>query len=235
MTEGRERYWRQVEELRTRLGLSHSEARGQWSRYYEKGGKPKRAIKKIVLSVQASRTDAKTCPFCRDSIFHPEEGGGPDFVCDKCQAHYHLDCFEDELGGSCATLGCATRRVINQARVRIRARGPVVTTATTTTRDTSDRDLSAAGRRDLVRRLEEQRRAQQEEDRHSALKELQRHQAARDRRQRTRPERKPVARESSWERFVKSIVSEGPILAGLAALLLLVGLLCWLYVFSVAG
>ncbi len=129
MSGGRTRYWKQIEELQVRLGINHTEARSRWSHYYEKGGKPKKAIKKLVLAVRASTTDQRTCPFCRDSIYHPDEGG-PDYVCTKCQAHYHLDCFEEELGGACATLGCATRRVIGAARSRIRLRSRPTTPTT---------------------------------------------------------------------------------------------------------
>lgn len=121
MSEGRQRYWRQVREIEQRLQISHQDARQRWNHWYHPGGKPIKKVKKLVLAVRASASDQRTCPFCRDSIYHPDEGG-PDYVCTKCQAHYHLDCFEEELGGACATLGCASRRVIGAARTRIRLR-----------------------------------------------------------------------------------------------------------------
>lgn len=121
VTEGRQRYWNQIREIQDELGISHQEARARWSDYYHHGGRPKRAVKCVALSVKASIAAPAVCPFCRDSIFHPDEGG-PDFVCPNCRAHYHLDCFEEELGSRCATLGCSTRRVMDQARTRIRAR-----------------------------------------------------------------------------------------------------------------
>lgn len=123
METGRQRYYRQVEELRHELDLSHSEARRRWSEYYAPGGKKIKVVKQLELSVRASATDSRTCPFCRDAVYHPDEGG-PDFVCNGCQAHYHLDCFEEEMGGRCATLGCSARRMVSAgaARVRIRPR-----------------------------------------------------------------------------------------------------------------
>jgi len=126
---GRERYYRQISEIRETLGISHDQARQRWRDFYAPGGEAIKPVKKLTLAIRASTANKRTCPFCRDSIFHPDEGG-PDYVCTSCQAHYHLDCFEEELGGSCATLGCATRRVISRARTRIRTRGrrtPVVT------------------------------------------------------------------------------------------------------------
>jgi len=187
---GRDRYWRQIEEIRTEHGISHSEARGRWSQYYTKGGARIKPIKKLVLAVKASTAKKTTCPFCRDSIYHPDEGG-PDYVCTNCQAHYHLDCFEDELGGRCATLGCSTRRVIENARIRIRTRG--VRTVTPETPITHARDDGATveeldpddyrTQQDLLRRLAEQRREQVAEDRRWADEEAERAQEARERRQ----------------------------------------------------
>ena len=95
---GRERYYRQIREIRDELEVSHDEARVRWSEFYAPGGSRIKAVKKqIQLAIRASTAGQKTCPFCRDSIYHPDEGG-PDYVCANCQAHYHLDCFEDELG-----------------------------------------------------------------------------------------------------------------------------------------
>jgi len=119
---GRQRYYRQVREIRDEFEISHDEARTRWSEFYAPGGVPIKPVRRIQLAVRASLTNQRTCPFCRDSIYPPEEGG-PDYVCTACQAHYHLDCFEDELGGRCATLGCSTRRVIGRAGAGIRARG----------------------------------------------------------------------------------------------------------------
>ena len=120
---GRERYYRQIREIRKTLEISHDEARRRWSDYYAPGGDPIKPVKKISLAIRASTTGVKVCPFCRDAIFHPDEGG-PDHTCDACGAHYHLDCFEQELGGRCATLGCAARRAISRVSARARqARG----------------------------------------------------------------------------------------------------------------
>lgn len=121
MSEGRERYYRQIREIRDELGVSHDEARRRWSDYYAPGGIPRRPVRQLTLSIKASTTDTRVCPFCRDSIFHPDDDGGPDYTCQTCGAHYHLDCFEEELNGQCATLGCTTRRVVARVRTRIRA------------------------------------------------------------------------------------------------------------------
>lgn len=138
---GRERYYRQVREIRETLGISHDQARQRWRDYYAPGGDPIKPVKRLQLAIRASTSNQRTCPFCRDAIYHPDEGG-PDYICENCQAHYHLDCFEDELQGRCATLGCSTRRVINRARrVRIQTRGhrtPDVTPATPITRARED-------------------------------------------------------------------------------------------------
>lgn len=131
---GRQRYHRQINEIRTELGISHTEARGRWHVYYEKGGKSKRAIKQVILAVRASTSDTRVCPFCRDSIYHPDDGGGQDHVCSSCQAHYHLDCYEEELGGRCATLGCAARRAVTHVRARGRIRVTQVPPPTPVTR-----------------------------------------------------------------------------------------------------
>jgi hypothetical protein len=235
LTEGRERYWNQVEELRSSLGISHAEARSRWSDYYERGGKPKKIVKKIVLSVKASRTDSRTCPFCRDSIYHPDEGG-PDYVCTSCQAHYHLDCFEDELGGCCATLGCSTRRVIAQARARIRTRGhriPVVTRDPVVERDLRQLDEDPE-------HVQTQRRAPVEPARAA--------QEAQEQEQVPAPtptgpgllERLQEWWEALGERwatsgFRESIRRDGPVLLGVAGLLLLVVAICWLVVLGIAG
>jgi hypothetical protein len=242
MTEGRQRYWNQVRELQMRLGISHMEARNRWNRYYERGGKPKRAIKKLVLSVQASRADATTCPFCRDSIFHPEEGGGPDYICGSCRAHYHLDCFEDELGGRCATLGCSTRRVISQARVRIRARGrgarpltpetPVTTARANgpTAQELDPRtyqtsqDLAQAAPQEPVQTPEEAERGRE------ADRATRRVQARRD-----ALEDILLGAGQGWDRFVESCREQGPALLLTGLVIGLTLFLCWLYVLVVTG
>lgn len=120
----RQRYWRQVREIRNEEDVSHAEARRRWRDHYQSGGRRARPARRIELTIRASISDTGHCPFCRDSVLSVEEGG-PDFTCPACQAHYHRDCFEDELGGRCATLGCSTRRVISRARGReIRAITP---------------------------------------------------------------------------------------------------------------
>lgn len=112
---GRERYYRQIRELQEELEITHDEARRRWSDYYHRGGQPKRAAKKIALAVRASLTTSRVCPFCRDDVApDPETGVVETYTCPTCQTHYHLDCFDAELGGKCATLGCATRRVIGR-------------------------------------------------------------------------------------------------------------------------
>ena len=118
---GRQRYYRQIREIRDELGVSHDEARRRWSDYYAPGGVPIKPVKRLQLALRASTTNQRTCPFCRDAIYHPDEGG-PDYVCSSCQAHYHLDCFEEELQGRCATIGCAARRLTRRVRPRRRRR-----------------------------------------------------------------------------------------------------------------
>jgi len=144
---GRQRYYRQIEEIRDTLGITHDMARQRWRDYYSKGGKAKKKVKKLVLAVRASASTQRTCPFCRDGIFPPEEGG-PDFVCDSCQAHYHLDCFEEELGGRCATLGCAARHAISsiRARARILIRPQTATNEEVTSNTDEFLTLSESGR-----------------------------------------------------------------------------------------
>jgi hypothetical protein len=232
---GRERYYRQVREIRDELGVSHNEARERWSDYYAPGGDRIKPIKSIQLSIRASLSNQRTCPFCRDSIYHPDEGG-PDYVCTNCQAHYHLDCFEDELGGRCATLGCSTRRVISRARTRIRARGRTpraVTPETPVTRahedgataqelDPEDYGVPVSGRataqapQEAARDVQEPERAQEPTTRWES----------------------PTDRLVEWwegSRFRESLSEQGPILIGLGVLLLLVFLACWAYVAVIAS
>lgn len=119
---GIDRYYRQVREIRDELGVSHDEARRRWGEFYAPGGTPIKPVKKAKrgaaarakLVVRASVSSAKNCPYCRDEI---TAGSDADYTCTACKTHYHLDCFQQELDGSCVTLGCTARRVVRRARV----------------------------------------------------------------------------------------------------------------------
>ncbi len=115
--DGRERYHRQLRDLIENLGISHQQARASWGNYFRPGGIPIKPIRRIQLTLHASTTSTGLCPFCRDDF----EEGEPNHIC-TCRVQYHLDCFEEELGGRCVTLGCSARRAVS--RVRIRARPP---------------------------------------------------------------------------------------------------------------
>jgi len=230
---GRERYYRQVREIREELGISHNDARERWSDYYAPGGEPVKPLKALTLSIRASTANQRTCPFCRDAIYHPDEGG-PDFICTACNAHYHLDCFEEELGGRCATLGCSTRRVISRARTRIRARGREVRPLTPETPVTTARPNTAT-----VQELdpEDYRRAQRERE-------------AAQRAAQEAPE-EPQEEETTWDprlsqpslweafwgssAFAESIRRDGPVLLLVGVGILVVLAICWLIALGIAG
>jgi len=232
---GHERHNRQVRELREELGVSHDEARQRWGQYYAPGGASIRSVRHLQLAIRASTTNQRTCPFCRDAIYPPEEGG-PDYVCTNCQTHYHLDCFEEELGGCCATLGCATRRVIGQARARIQTRGhrPIdVTPATPITRARNDGAMAQELDAEDYRR--QQRTARLAQD----VEEVEEAQDTYE------PQNVPqAARERLWERlrwrweesqFRQSVYRDGPLLLGVLGLMVVVILVCWLVALGIAG
>lgn len=108
---GRTRYRRQVREIQEELGISYNDARRRWRSFYALGGRLIKPIKHIQLSVRAAVSGSRQCCFCRDDVVQ----GYGDHTC-RCGASYHHDCFFQDLQGSCATIGCAVRRV----HVRIR-------------------------------------------------------------------------------------------------------------------
>jgi hypothetical protein len=127
---GIDRYYRQVREIRDELDVSHEEARELWSDYYAPGGAPIKPVKKapppkLKPTVRVVATNSGTCPFCRDDV--PTDGA---HACASCQTRYHLDCFQQELGGQCTTLGCMARRNVRRIHV------PFVMPTTATTAPT---------------------------------------------------------------------------------------------------
>lgn len=106
---GIDRYYRQVREIRDELEVSHEAARELWSDYYAPGGMPIKPVKKLPPpkpkpTVRIVATNKGSCPFCRDDV--TADGS---YACSSCQTRYHLDCFQQELGGRCTTLGCKQR------------------------------------------------------------------------------------------------------------------------------
>jgi hypothetical protein len=54
------------------------------------------------IRLQPRRSPEALCGFCRDS-FVPEEEVQ---TCEGCTSPFHLECWRDELGEKCTTLGC---------------------------------------------------------------------------------------------------------------------------------
>lgn len=102
---GRSRYWEQVRELADEHGWSVTEARGQWSRFYKKGGKKRKSpranpIDPLVI-LDADPVDGPICPYCRVGFLDHEETS----VCSGCQTRLHAECRAELF--RCPTLGCA--------------------------------------------------------------------------------------------------------------------------------
>lgn len=58
------------------------------------------------IRLQPRESPEALCGFCRDS-FLPSE---PVERCEGCDSPYHDECWRDELGGKCTTLGCSNEK-----------------------------------------------------------------------------------------------------------------------------
>lgn len=122
MERGRERYWRQVREIRDAFGVPTDEARDLWREYYDYGGDPVKPLRQLQLNIEpvVVSEGASLCPLCRDVL--DVDLGDITFACPGCSTTYHAECW-DEFGSRCSTLGCSRPGASrDQVRVRVAQR-----------------------------------------------------------------------------------------------------------------
>lgn len=80
----------------------------------------------MELKVEARSTpEEQRCSFCHDDLLATDER----IDCPHCAVGFHTECFQDELGGHCVTIGCETykptakgRMSLLRRRLRVRRR-----------------------------------------------------------------------------------------------------------------